>query len=141
MVPGLHPNTRPQRKGREGAWALTREDAFEARDAPPGWVGVGIAGIFIVLLLSVGGALWFVSANRPRVPLFADQAEARFHTAGPPLELAPRADRLALARAHPAPRGAVLEAAMESVLRQGWGDAAPRPSRAESALKRAEAGG
>ena len=22
MIPGLHPNTRPQRKGEQGAWAL-----------------------------------------------------------------------------------------------------------------------
>jgi hypothetical protein len=139
MAPGLHPNTRPQRKGHDGAWTVTREDAFEARDAPPRWVAAGIAGILIVLLLSTGGALWFVAANRPRVPLMADQAQARFSTAGPPLESAPRADRLALARAHPAPRRAALDAAMDSVLRQGWGDTAPPPSRADSALARAEA--
>ncbi len=140
MVPGLHPNTRPQRKGGDGRWAVAPEDAFEPRDAPPGWVAAGIAGILIVLLLSVGAALWFVSANRPRVPLMASQAAARFHTMGPPLETAPRADRLALVEAHPAPRGAELEAAMSRVLRQGWGDGAPPPSRADSALARAEAG-
>jgi hypothetical protein len=69
----------------------------------------------------------------------AEQAQARFRTAGPPLESAPRADRLALGKAHPAPEGAALDAATDAVLRQGWGDAAPPPSRADSALARAEA--
>ena len=140
MVPGLHPNTRPQRKGKDGAWAVAGREEFEARDAPPRWVAVGLAGTFAVLLLSVFGALEFVDANKPRVPLLAGAAHARFHAAGPPLESAPRADREALAKAHPAPDGAPLDAAMNAVVKQGWGDAAPLPSRADTALKRAEAG-
>lgn len=139
MVPGLHPNTRPQRKGEDGAWAVAASDSFERRDAPPRWVALGLAGIMAVLLLSVAGVLAFVGATRPRVPLLAGAAEARFHTAGPPLESAPRSNRNALERAHPAPEGAALEAAMSAVERQGWGDAAPAPARADIALHRAEA--
>jgi hypothetical protein len=139
MIPGLHPNTRPQRKGKDGAWALAARNEFEARDAPPRWVAAGLAGIMAVLLLSVAGALAFADANRPRASLPAEAARARFHTAGTPLESAPRAGRQALERAHPAPEGRALDAAMDAVLRQGWGQAAPPPSRADTALKRAEA--
>jgi hypothetical protein len=139
MVPGLHPNTRPQRKGEDGAWAVAADDAFEARDVPSPWVALGLAGILAVLLLSVVGALWFVGSSKPRVPSLADTAKARFHTAGPPLESAPKSDRAALERAHPAPDGPQLDAAMRAVVRQGWGDGEPRPSRADTALERAEA--
>lgn len=140
MIPGLHPNTRPQRKGEEGAWVLAARDEFEIRDAPPRWVAAGLAGIMAVLLLSVAGALAFVGANRPRIPLLADAAKARFHTVGPPLEAAPLADRLALEQAHPAPEGQALQAAMAAVVRRGWGEPAAPPSRADTALSRAEAG-
>ena len=140
MIPGLHPNTRPQRKGEDGAWAVAGPDAFEPRDAPPRWVAAGVAGLLATLLLSVAAVLWFASANRPRVPLLAAAAKARFHTAGPPFEIDPRAAREALAKAHPAPEGAELEAAMDAVMQHGWGDAAPPPSRADTALRRAEAG-
>jgi hypothetical protein len=140
MVPGLHPNTRPQRKGEEGGWAVAGRNAFEARDAPPRWVAAGLAGVLAVFLLSVAGAMGFVGANKPRVPLLADDARARFHTAGPPLESAPRADRQALERAHPAPTGSALDAAMDAVVRKGWGDSTPPPTRADTALERAEAG-
>ena len=140
MVPGLHPHTRPQRKGKDGAWATASGDAFEPRDAPPRWVAAGLIGLLIMLVLSVAAVLWFVSANKPRVPLFAGEAKARFHSPGPPLETAPPAGREALEKAHPAPDGAALDAAMDAVVRQGWGDAAPPPSRADTGLKRAEAG-
>lgn len=140
MIPGLHPNTRPQRKREDGDWAVAGSEAFEGRDAPPRWVALGVAGTLAALLLSVAGALWFVSANKPRVPLLADAAKARFHTAGPPLEAAPRADREALAKAHPAPQGAALNTAEQAVLQQGWGYAGPPASRAGTATKRAEAG-
>ena len=140
MTPGLHPNTRRQRKGEDGDWAVAGREAFEARDAPPRWVALGVAGTLATLLLSVAGALWFVSANKPRVPLVADAAKASFHTAGPPLEAAPRADRETLAKAHPAPEGAALNAEEQAVLQQGWGDAGPPPGRAGTAIKRAEAG-
>lgn len=140
MVPGLHPNTRPQRKGQDGAWAVAADDAFEARDAPARWVALGLVGILAVLLLSVACVLWFVGANKPRVPLPAGAAKARFHTAGPPLEPAPQPARAALERAHAAPDGAALDKAMGALVQQGWGDAEPPPSRADTALKRAEAG-
>ena len=140
MVPGFQPNTHPQRKGEEGAWAAAGPDAFEARDAPPRWMALGLAGIVVVLLLSVACVMWFVGASRPRVPLLADAAKAHFHTVGPPLETAPRADREALVKAHPAPDGPALDRAMDAVLRQGWGDAAPPPGRGETAMKRAETG-
>jgi len=140
MVPGLHPNTRRQRKGDDGAWAVAEEDAFEARDAPPRWVALGLAGILAMLVLSVAGGLGFVAANKPREPLLAPVAHARFHTVGPPLESAPRADRQALERMHPAPEGATLEAAMNAVVTEGWGDATPPPPHADTAMNRAEAG-
>lgn len=140
QVPGLHPHTRPQRKGSDGAWAKASEDAFEPRDAPPRWVAAGIAGLLAILVLSVAAVLWFVSANRPRVPLFAGEAKARFHSPGPPLETAPPAGRQALEQAHPAPGAQTLDAAMNAVVRQGWGNMAPPPDRADTALKRAEAG-
>jgi hypothetical protein len=139
MVPGLHPNTRPQRKSEDGAWVVAADDAFEARDVPPRWVAFGLVGTIAVLLLSVACVMWFVGASKPRVPLLADAAKARFHTSGPPLETAPRADRATLERAHPAPQGPQLDAAMETVVRQGWGNAEPPPSRADTARARAEA--
>jgi hypothetical protein len=139
MVPGLHENTRPQRKGRDGAWADPGGDAFEPRDAPPRWVGLGIAGLIVALALSVALVLGFTSASRPRTSLHADGARARFHTPAPGLETDPPAGRLALERAHPAPSGAALEAAMRAVVAQGWGDTDPAPDRAETAMKRAEA--
>ena len=82
MIPGLHPNTRPQRKGEQGAWALAARDEFEARDAPARWVAVGLAGIMALMLLSVAGALAFVGANRPRIPLPAEAAKQRPLSAG-----------------------------------------------------------
>jgi hypothetical protein len=84
--------------------------------------------------------VWFADTSRPRVSLQAATARAQFHSAGPALESAPPADRIALERAHPAPDGAALAAAMEAVARQGWGDQAPPPDRAQTAIMRAEAG-
>ena len=65
MVPGLHPHTRPQRKGKDGAWATASGDAFEPRDAPPRWVAAGIIGLLTMLVLSVAAVLWFVSDANP----------------------------------------------------------------------------
>ena len=45
MVPGLHENTRPQRKKAGHGWADPGDAAFEPRDAPARWVGVGIAAL------------------------------------------------------------------------------------------------
>jgi hypothetical protein len=140
MVPGLHENTRPQRNGRDGAWANPGGEAFEPRDAPPRWVGLGIAGLIATLVLSVAVVLAFTTANRPRASLHADSAQARFHAPPPRLETDPPAGRLALERAHPAPGGPALDAAMDAVIARGWGDEAPPPDRAESAMQRAEAG-
>jgi hypothetical protein len=140
MVPGLHENTRPQRKGRDGAWAVAPEDAFEPRDAPPKWVGVGLAGTLVGLLLCVATALGLSSALRPRAALHAETARAQFQSPAPALETAPPQDGLALESAHPAPSGPALEAAMEAVESQGWGNAAPPPSRADTAINRAESG-
>lgn len=138
MVPGLHENTRPQRKGRDGAWAVASRDEFEARDAPPKGVAVGLAGTLATLVLSVAAVLWFADANRPRVALDASAVQARFLPAGPALEADPRAERAALERAHPGPEGPALQSAVDAVLNQGWGDAGPAPSRAETAMNRAE---
>ena len=140
MVPGLHENTRPQRKGRDGAWADPGDHAFEPRDVPPRWVGVGIGGLLGSLVLSVIAILWFGDQARPRGSLHAASARARFHPAGPGLETAPPLDREALERAHPAPSGTALDAAMSAVIAQGWDDMSPPPSRAETATRRAESG-
>jgi hypothetical protein len=140
MVPGLHENTRPQRKRRDGAWANPGDHAFEPRDAPPGWVGLGIAGLLAMLVLSVALVLGFAAANRPRAALHAEAARARFQAPGPPLETDPPVGRVALERAHRAPSGPAFDDAANAVVEQGWGDAAPPPSRADTALKRAETG-
>jgi hypothetical protein len=139
MTPGLHPHTRPQRKGDAEGWAQASGDTFEPRDAPPKWVGVGIAGLIAALLLSVGAVLWFTSEVRPRNSLHPATAREKFHTEGPVLETEPTAERLILERAHPAPGGTALKAAMESVVRQGWGDPASPSARADTAMKRAGA--
>jgi hypothetical protein len=140
MVPGLHENTRPQRQKAEHGWADPGDAAFEPRDAPARWVGVGIAGLIGILMLSVAAVLAFGSAVRPRESLHAGTAREHFRTSAPVLEVAPPADRLALEKAHPAPTGAALQAAEDAVVAQGWGDAAPPPSRADVAMHRAEAG-
>lgn len=140
MVPGLHENTRPQRKGRDGAWAVAPREAFEERDAPPGWVGLGLAGLLALLALSVFAIVWFAGAERPRAALLADAARARFRAAGPALEVEPWVDRVTLERAHPAPSGAALSTAMNAIVAQGWGESAPPSSRAETAMGKAETG-
>jgi len=140
MVPGLHVNTRPQRKKAEHGWADPGDAAFEPRDAPMGWIGVGIASLIGTLVLSVALVLAFSSMSRPRDSLHADSARARFHTPAPVLEVAPPTDRLALEKAHPAPAGPALAAAEDAVIQQGWGEAAPPPSHADVAMHRAEAG-
>jgi len=140
MVPGLHENTRPQRQKAAHGWADPGDAAFEPRDAPARWVGVGIAGLIGTLVMSVAGVLAFASMTRPRDSLHAGTARARFHTAAPALEVGPPADRLALEKAHPAPAGAALQAAGDAVVARGWGDAAPPASRADVAMHRAEAG-
>jgi len=140
MVPGLHENTRPQRKKAGHGWADPGDAAFEPRDAPARWVGVGIAALIGTLVLSVAAVLAFSSMARPRDSLHPGAARARFHTSAPVLEVAPPADRLALERAHPAPGGAALQAAEDAVVARGWVDAAPPPSRADVAMHRAEVG-
>ena len=140
MVPGLHENTRPQRKGHDGAWANPGGDAFEPRDAPPRWVGAGIGGVLAFLVLSVIAITWFGEETHPRGSLHPSSARARFHSPAPPLETAPPMDREALERAHPAPSARALDAAMKVVIAQGWGDTSPAPGRGETARKRAESG-
>lgn len=139
---GLHPETRPQRDGRPGHWAVPPANAeqVEYRDAPMGSVAKGVGWIVFALVVIVGGVLIFTSAIKPRVPLLAGRAAAQFHTPAPPLLVAPQAHRAALERAHRAPGAADIERAMDQVLQQGWGDNAPPPGRPEVAMHRAEAG-
>ena len=94
--------------------------SFEPRDVPPRWVAAGLAGVCALLGLSIAGVTGFVGASKPRAPSPAPAAHARFHTAGPPLESAPRAGREALERAHPAPDADRLQAAIDAVVRRGW---------------------
>jgi hypothetical protein len=137
IVRGLDENTLPQRKGSEGQWALADGDDFERRDTPPRAVAWGLAGTLLGLVLSVGAALWVANALRPRASLQAFEARMQFQAPGPALETRPPSARLALQRAHPAPSGPALDAAIAAVTARGWGDQAPPPSRAETALKRA----
>jgi hypothetical protein len=70
----------------------------------------------------------------------AGTAAARFHTPAPPLLVAAPADRAALERAHRGPSEAALKRAVDQVVQQGWGDTSPPPSRADVAMRRAQAG-
>lgn len=142
MPRGLHPKTLPQREGRPGHWSVLLRTAehVEQRDAPMLALGKGLAVSVLVLLLIVAGVLAFAGAVRPRSSLHPATAEARFHTAGPPLLASPEDERLALERAHSGPDKAALERGMDAVVQQGWGDAGPPPGRADVAMNRAKAG-
>lgn len=142
MTRGLHPKTRPQRDGRPGHWAvpLRADDRVEHRDAPMGSVAKGLAWIAAGLLAIVAAVLIFTSAIKPRTPLMAGTAATRFHAPAPPLLVAPQADRAMLERAHAGPGDAAIERAMDAVIRQGWGDTQPPPSRDDVAMSRAKAG-
>jgi hypothetical protein len=112
----------------------------EYRDVPPRIVAKGIAWLILALLLIVAIVLIFTSAIKPRSPLPADAAKERFRSAGPPLLSAPREERVALEAAHRGPDDAAIERAMDAVVRQGWGEDASAPGRADVAMHRAEAG-
>lgn len=142
MTRCLHPETRPQREGRPGHWAvlLPIADQVEYRDAPMRAVGKGIAWIIVALLVIVGAVLILASAIRPRAPLLAGTAAARFHTPAPPLLVAAPAERAALERAHAPPGERAIDQAMDQVVRQGWGDSGPPPGRDGVAMNRAKAG-
>jgi hypothetical protein len=142
MPRGLHPKTLPQRAGRAGHWSapLRTADQLEYRDAPMRSLGSGIVGTMIGLLLIVGGVVTFVNAIKPRTPQLAGTAAAHFHTTGPALQIAARADRAAIERAHSAPTDAAIERAMDEVVRRGWDHSYRPPGRADVATRRAEAG-
>jgi hypothetical protein len=140
MTRGLHPETMPQRQGEPGDWAVPVGDEVEYRDAPMRAVGKGLGWIVAVLLLIVAAVLIFTSATRPRTPLTAARAEARFRAPAPTLQVAAPAARAALERDHAGPGAAAIEQAMERVAAHGWGDGAPPPARPEVAMHRAEAG-
>ena len=142
MPRGLHPKTLPQRDGRQAHWAvpLPMADQVEYRDAPMRSLGKGVIGVMVVLAAIIAAVLFFASASKPRSPQLAGTAAAHFHAAGPALEPTPAADREALERAHRGPDEAALDRAMDEVVRQGWGDTAPPPGRADVAMNRAKAG-
>ena len=137
---GLHPETRPQRRGEPGDWAIPAGDAIEYRDAPMRAVGKGLAWIVFALVLIVIAVLVFTSATRPRTPLRAASAAARFRAPPPTLQVAAPADRVALEKAHGGPDAAAIEQAMDRVVGEGWGDGSPPPTRPEIAMHRAEEG-
>jgi hypothetical protein len=139
MPRGLHPETRPQREGRPGHWSvlLPTADQVEYRDAPMRAVAKGLAWLVFTVLVIIAVVLIFTSAIKPRAPLLAGTAERRFHPVGPRLLVAPPADRARLERAHSGPSEAAIDRAMEQVLRQGWGDEAAPPGRADVAMRRA----
>lgn len=141
MPRGLHPKTLPQRAGWPGHWSSPPRtaDQVEHRDAPMRSLGRAIVGMMIGLLLVVGGVLAFANAIKPRTPLLAGTAAARFRTTGPPLQIAGRADRAAIERAHGAPTDAAIERATDEVVSRGWDDSFPPPGRADVATRRAEA--
>jgi hypothetical protein len=142
MTRGLHPETMPQRAGIADGWAVPQpdEEQVERSDAPMSSVAKGLGWIVAALVLIIGAVLIFTSAIKPRTPLIARTAEARFRAPAPPLQVAAPADRVELERAHRAPNGSVLDEAVDQVIRQGWGDSAPPPSRQDVAMHRAGAG-
>ena len=134
---GLHPETMPQRAGKPDHWTVPQPDAehVELTDAPMPAVAKGIAWIVTALVMIVGAVLIFTSAIKSRTPLMADNAARAFHAPAPQLQVAAPAARAALERAHRAPS----DAAMDQVVKQGWGDTAPAPGRANVAMGRAGA--
>jgi hypothetical protein len=137
---GLHPETQPQRAGRPGHWSVPVGDQVEYRDAPMRAVGKGLGWIVVALLAIVGAVLIVTNASKPRTPLMAGIAAREFHAPGPRLQVSAPTDRAALERAHAGPDDAMIAAAMDRVVKQGWGDSTPPPSRPEVAMHRAEAG-
>lgn len=139
LTRGLHPDTSPQRKEDGDAWTKPNpQEAYEASDAPPRWVALGVGGILLVLVASVLAVAWLTGTIKPRRPIMAEQAEQHFRFAGPPLQIDQGAERSALESRHRAPAPQMLGRAMEQVLREGWGDEAPAPTRAQTALARAK---
>jgi hypothetical protein len=102
-------------------------------------VGKGIGWIVFALVAIVAGVLIFTSAIKPRTPLTAGSAAARFSAPAPRLQVAGPPERIALEKAHAGPGEAAIESAMGRVVQQGWGDAAPPPSRDDVAMHRAQA--
>lgn len=147
MTRGLHPHTKPQRaKGDDGGWQVPDGEAIEHRDVPPRRVAQALAGTLFALLASLAGVAVLFNAIEQQQPIRAGDAEARFRTAGPPLAPAPRAERIAVEA--PAlerlreTRGtgqAAIDRAMREVVADGWADNSTPPSRATTALDRAEA--
>ena len=143
LTRGVHPQTRPQRDGRPGHWSvlLPTADQVQYSDAPMRAVAITLGCAILLVLTIVGAVLIFASAIKPRTPLLAGTAEAQFRTAGAPLLANPTAHRAALEAAHRGPDDAAIERAMDQMVQQGWGDAAPAapPGRAAVAMGRAEA--
>jgi hypothetical protein len=147
MTRGLQPRTTQQRAAREGGgWKIPRGPKVEMAQPPLRRVGQSLAALLATLLAILAGVGLFVRATEHRRPIGAHEAAARFTTAGPPLLRDPRAERLAveapavasLKREDSAGQAAIAQA-MREVVAEGWGDAAPPPPRADTALTRARA--
>ena len=140
MTRGLHPQTRPQRMcGDDGKWASASDDVeVEHDDVPPRQVAKALGWTMAGLLVSMGLVALLMTQMDHRRPIGAKVAEERFHSAGPPLLSKPEAELTAEEAAHPAPAGQELARAARTVEERGWGENAPAPSRAETAMRRAE---
>lgn len=119
-----------------------RAPGYEPSDVPAGSVARAGAFLFLALGASMGAIALLLTAIAPaRAPLSAAQAERRFTSPSPPLEVAPRQARQRLEarerkRLREAPRP--IDAAMRDTARRGWGEDAAAPSIAETASRHAE---
>jgi hypothetical protein len=135
---GLHPETRPQRAVADGQWQQPDHPSVESQEPPPRYVAYALAGIIASLLLSqaaVGLLLPLLSDRQPRAPAAAEQ---RFTSSAPPLLAAPETALQSNSAAHNPQPGAIARV-MADVAREGWGEPAPPPNRATTALERAKA--
>ena len=147
MIRGLHPHTKPQRASYDGgSWEVPDGDGIEDRDVPPRRVAQALLGTLVALLAILAGVAVLFSAIEGKKPIGASQAEARFRTAGPALAPDPRTERIAVEASAFGrlleTRGAgqtAIDRAMREVVDEGWETTGSQPSRAATALDRAEA--
>jgi len=140
MTRGLHKDTKVQRGAAGDVPAADRKRGYEAGDAPPAKVAIGVAGFMVLMLvgLFIAGALAVQWDHRhPPEP-------ARAGIVPPPPRLLPdppqqrrRVETDAMRRLQSGPFP--IDRAMEEVVREGWDAAAPPPSPEQTAREHVEA--